>query len=143
MIILDTNVLSEMMKQKPEPRVAAWMAARPRTSLFTTAITQAELLYGVALLPVGRRRDELRDAVHMLFDVDLAGYVLPFDSASARAFADIAAARRRSGLPISQADAQIAAIARSRDASVATRNISDFEGCGFVVHNPWQGGESR
>lgn len=139
MIVLDTNVLSEMMRPDPDATVAAWISARPASSLFTTTVTQAEILYGLALLPSTRRRRLLEAAVSEIFATDLAGRVLPFDQAAARSYAEIAAARRRAGRPLAQFDAQIAAIARSRGAGVATRNVTDFEGCGIDVTDPWQG----
>ena len=105
------------------------MRSQPNEVLFTTTITEAELLYGVALLPHGKRRDLLESVIAQMFAVHLAGRVLPFDSAAARDYADIAAARRRSGRPISEPDARIAAIARSRGAELATRNVADFAGC--------------
>lgn len=138
MIVLDTNVLSEMMRPEPDSTVAAWMSARPASSLFTTTVTQAEILYGVRLLPSANRRSRLETVVSAMFATDFAGRVLPFDQAAAYAYAEIAAARRRAGRPITQFDAQIAAIARSRDAGVATRNIADFEGCGIGVIDPWR-----
>lgn len=137
MIVLDTNVLSEMMRPEPAEAVRLWLARQPVAQVFTTAVTEAELLYGVALLPDGRRRDMLRDAVIALFAEDLAGRVLPFDSAAAAQYAALATGRRRSGRPIALADAQIAAIARSRGAAVATRNVADFEGCGIGTVDPW------
>lgn len=137
MIILDTNVISELMRPAPSRSVVKWIATRPAVSLFTTTITQAELLYGIALLPNGRRRSSLEDAAGIMFEEDFADRVLPFDTPSARAFAEIASQRRRAGEPIAQLDAQIAAIARSRNGALATRNVSDFEGCGIALHNPW------
>jgi predicted nucleic acid-binding protein len=137
MIILDTNVLSEALRPKPSAKVEAWMRSHPTTVLFTTTITEAEILYGVALLPEGKRRRFLESVVESIFTEDLAGRVLPFDSAAARAYAEIAASRRRACRPISEADARIAAIARSRDASLATRNVADFTGCGLEVIDPW------
>ena len=104
----------------------------------TTTVTQAEILYGVRLLPSAKRPSRLEAAVGDMFTTDFAGRVLPFDQAAAQAYAEIAVARRRAGRPISQFDAQIAAIARSRDAGVATRNIADFEGCGIGVVDPWR-----
>ena len=106
--------------------------------LFTTTITEAELFYGIALLPNGARRRSLESVARLIFSEELAGRVLPFDSAAAREYAQIAAARRRAGWPITEADAQIAAIARSRDAAVATRNDADFADCGVTVINPWE-----
>ncbi len=123
MIILDTNVLSETLRPTPSTRVPA--------------ITESELLYGIALLPAGRRRQSLESVAGLIFAEDLAGRVLPFDRAAAREFADIAASRRRAGRPISEADARIAAIARSRGAAVATRNVGDFAGCRLELIDPW------
>jgi toxin FitB len=139
MIVLDTNVLSEMMRASPCAEVVEWLAAQPSMSLYTTTITQAEILYGVGLLPAGRRRTQLASTVEAMFADDFAGRVLPFDSSAAVAFAKVAVDRRQSGRPISQHDAQIAAIARSRSAAVATRNVDDFSDCGLRVHNPWRG----
>jgi toxin FitB len=138
-IVLDTNVLSEMMRPEPDSMVAAWISARPASSLFTTTVTQAEILYGLGLLLSGRRRAGLEAAASEMFATDFAERVLPFDQAAAQAYAEIALARRRAGRPITQFDAQIAAIARSRDAGVATRNVADFAGCGIGVIDPWQG----
>ena len=137
MIIVDTNVLSELMKREPMPVVEQWLAAQPPASLFTTAITKAEVLFGIALLPAGARRDALEEAVAAMFEEDFGSRVLPFDGAAAHDYAVIASHRRQAGKPLSQFDAQIAAIARSRGAAVATRNVSDFEHCGVDVHNPW------
>jgi toxin FitB len=138
MIVLDTNVLSETLRLKPADSVKRWMEAQPATSLFTTAICEAEILYGVGLLAAGRRRVALEQAVAAIFAEEFAGRVLPFDSTAARAFADIAVRRRRSGRPISELDAQIAAIALSHGAAVATRNIEDFTDCGINVISPWK-----
>jgi toxin FitB len=137
MIVLDTNVLSELMKAAPSEVVSSWVARQPPSSLFITTVAQAEILYGLALLPSGRRRNELGAAAQAMFEEDFAGRILPFDIAAAYQFAEIAAERRQSGRPISQFDAQIAAIARSRGAALSTRNISDFEECGLQVFNPW------
>ncbi len=139
MIILDSNVLSEVMRPSPAMQVLHWMAAHPTGELFTTTITQAEILYGLELLPKGRRRTALQSAVEAMFEEDFAGRILPFDGAAARMFAKIAAARRALGRPITQFDAQVAAIASSRGAAVATRNTGDFEHCGVTVMNPWSG----
>ena len=137
MIILDTNVLSELMKAGPPTNVLDWTAAQTPSSLFTTTITQAEILYGIELLPAGRRRESLADAVAGMFEEDLYGRVLPFDIPAAQAYAAIAANRKQAGRPLTQFDAQIGAIARSRGAAIATRNVSGFEGCGVDVINPW------
>jgi predicted nucleic acid-binding protein len=136
-IVLDTNVVSELMRTDPIDRVVRWIAGRPHTSLCTTAITQAEILLGVQLLPKGKRRDTLEEAADDIFDEDFEGRVFSFDGNAARAYARIVTARRRSGRPISEADAQIAAIARSLGFELATRNGSDFEGCGIELHDPW------
>lgn len=137
MILLDTNVLSELMKAAPDQAVLAFVNGVPGMALFTSAITQAEILYGIALLPEGKRRDALLAAARTALDNHFRGRVLPFDGDAAEAFAAIAAARRQAGRPLSQADAQIAAIAKSRGAALATRNVSDFDGCGVSVINPW------
>lgn len=137
MRVLDTNVLSELIRPRPHAAVVAWVRGQPASSLFTTTITQAEMLYGVTIVPAGKRRDDLLAAVHALFEVDLAERVLPFDGDAASHYADIAAKRRALGRPISQLDAQIAAIARSRGSRVATRNAADFAECGIGVVDPW------
>lgn len=138
MIVLDTNVLSELIRPSPAPSVLQWVASRAATTLFTTTITQAEILYGLELLPEGRRREALTVAIDAIFQEDLRDRVLPFDSPAAEAYAAIVAGRRRGGRPISQLDAQIAAIARSREATVATRNVLDFHGCGVEVVDPFR-----
>ena len=137
MILLDTNILSELMRPAPNVSVERWLAEQPEAAVFISAITEAELRYGLALLPSGKRRSALTAAVEEMLREDFNGRILPFDSAAAVAFAEIAADRRRAGRPISQADAQIAAIARSRGAALATRNESDFDACGLDVVNPW------
>ena len=138
MIVLDTNVLSELMRPAPDPAVERWLADQPAASVFISAITEAELRYGVALLPSGKRRSTIAAEIEGMLGEEFSGRILPFDSPAAVAFAEIAADRRQAGRPISQADAQIAAIARSRGAALATRNVSDFEGCGVEVVNPWK-----
>ena len=137
MIVLDTNVLSEALKPLPSPAVLDWLAAQEPSSVFTTAITQAEVLYGVATLPAGRRRMRLLAAVEKMFAEEFEDRILPFDEDAAREFAGIVATREAAGRPISQFDGMIAAIARSHRASVATRNITDFQDCGTDVINPW------
>jgi predicted nucleic acid-binding protein len=137
MIVLDTNVLSEALRPVPEPSVLDWLANQPRASLFTTTVTRGEILYGIRLLGEGKRRRGLWDAARKIFDADFADQVLSFDSDAADMYADIASSRRMLGKPISQFDAMIVAIARSRGASLATRNVNDFENCGVDVINPW------
>ena len=137
MIVLDTNVISETLRPAPDAPVMAWLGSQPRPTLFTTTVTRGELFYGLLLLPDGRRRASLLNATHDIFDQDLAGQVLSFDSAAADAYAGIAASRRAAGQPISQFDAMIAAITRSRGASLATRNIKDFVDCGIELIDPW------
>jgi len=114
------------------------MKAQPSISLFTTTICEAEIFYGLALMPRGRRRARLEQALTAIFEEDLADRILPFDSTAARAFASIAAKRRALGRPISEFDAQIAAIADSLGATLATRNVEDFAACGIKVISPWE-----
>ena len=138
MIIIDTNVLSEFMRDVPNSIVMAWIAQQETSELFITTITQAEMYYGLALLPLGRRRNELERAVCQVFDQDFQQRILSFDSAAALAYGRLAALWRQSGKPISQADAQIAAIAQAQNAVLATRNIGDFGNCQLTLVNPWQ-----
>ena len=138
-IVIDTNVVSELMRLTPEPTVMAWFARRNADELYLTAVAEAELRAGAAILPAGRRRDRLSAEVDAVVREDFAGRVLPFDSAAARAYAEIAASRSSTGRPILEADCQIAAIARSRGMAVATRNVGDFSGTGIEVLNPWAG----
>lgn len=137
MFILDTNVVSELMREHPQHEVVAWIDRQLTNDLYVTAVTEAEVRMGIAILPEGERQRGLADAARRAFGVLFAERVLPFDSDAAHAYAAIAAVRRSSGLPISHADCQIAAIARSRSASVVTRNVNDFESCGIRVVNPW------
>jgi toxin FitB len=137
--ILDTNVVSEPMRPSPSPAVLAWLSeSHERGRLFVTTITVAEILFGIELLPRGKRRDQMLAQAEAAFAEDFAGRVMAFDEDAARAFPEIALRRRAQGKPISDFDAQIAAIARSRDAILATRNTADFEGCGVRLVNPWQ-----
>lgn len=137
MIILDTNVLSELMRPKPAPSVVAWVTQQSATELFTTSITESEIFYGIEFLAKGKRREGLLAAAEAMFAEDLAARVLGFESDAARVFAQLAARRRLLGKPISHADAQIAAIAQVRRAKLATRNHEDFDGCGIEVIDPW------
>jgi hypothetical protein len=139
MTILDTNVLSELMRPIPSSRVVAWVAKQPTTELFTTSITEAEIFYGIELLTRGKRREGLLAAAEAVFAEDLAGRIFGFDSDAARVFSKIAAHRRTLGRPISHADAQIAAISQMRGAKLATRNVADFADCGLDLVDPWNG----
>lgn len=136
-VLLDTNVLSELLRAQPDAKVMTWVAAQPADGLFVSAVTQAEMLLGARLLPSGKRRLQLEQALDAMFGEDFAGRVLPFDAGAATAYAAVVAARRRAGAPISQFDAQIAAIALRHRLGMATRNVADFEGCGLSVINPW------
>jgi len=140
MIILDTNVLSELLRPAPAGQVERWLAAQDGAKVYFTTVGEAELRLGVAMLPAGKRRAALTTAIEGLLDEDFRDRILPFDRPAARAYATIAAERRTAGRPISQFDCQIAAIARSREATVATRNISDYEGCGIELIDPWTSG---
>lgn len=137
MVILDTNVVSEMLKETADAGVFTWLDAQSPESVFTTAITQAEIKYGIAIMPDGKRKSVLLTAATLLFEEDFEGRVLPFDSSAADAYAAIAAQRRSAGQPIGEADIQIAAIAQSRGGTVATRNVRDFTNCGIDIVNPW------
>ena len=137
-ILLDTNVLSEVLRSAPSASVLSWLSAQSPESLFVSAVTQAEMALGAGLLPVGKRRDALQRALAALFEQDFAGRVLPFDGDAVPSYVEVVVRRRSAGRPMSQFDAQIAAIARHHGASVATRNIADFEGCGLTLVDPWE-----
>jgi predicted nucleic acid-binding protein len=138
MFLLDTNVLSAVMGTRPTPQVADWMARSPPELLFTTAVCQAEILSGIAVLPRGRRRDGLEAAALAMFREDFGGRILPFESEAAEIYAEIFAARRSAGRPTAMADLMIASIARSRGASVVTRDTAGFENCGLTLIDPWR-----
>ena len=138
MFVLDTNVVSEFMQKRPHPSVLHWLDNRLERDLFVTAVTQAEVLTGIAIMPTGQRREGLTAAADRAFGEMFADRVLPFDRSAAHAYAEIAAARRRAGRPISHADCQIAAIAAARGGTVVTRNVRDFEGIEIAVVNPWE-----
>jgi predicted nucleic acid-binding protein len=137
-IILDTNVLSEFMRVVPSPVVMDWVGQQEASELFVTTITQAEVYYGLALLPVGKRRGDLERAARLMFEQDFEGRILTFDSAAAVEYAVVASLRRQVGKPIALADAQSAAIALANNAMLATRNISDFVDCQLILVNPWE-----
>jgi predicted nucleic acid-binding protein len=137
MIILDTNVISELMRAVPNPSVMQWLNGCHPTEIAITSITQSEILYGLSILDDGQRKESLLNAAFGLFEDDFAERIFPFDAIAATQYADIAALRRRSGRPISQADAQIAAIVRSTNSVLATRNVDDFVNCGIEVVDPF------
>ena len=138
MIILDTNLVSETLRPQPDQAVAQWMASIPNSELFITAISAAELLYGVAILPPGRRRDTLGRRIEEILTTAFSSRMLPFDTDAAKSFAEIGAKRRRQGRPIEKLDAQIAAIVASKGATLATRNVRDFADCGIDLIDPWR-----
>lgn len=137
MIILDTNVLSETVNTPPSGRILRWLAEQDGSEVFVTAITQAEMFYGVEAMPHGKRRMRLLAAAERLFNEDFRDRILAFEDCAARLYAKVVNDRRLVGRPISQMDAMIAAIARSLDATIATRNTKDFEHCGVQLINPW------
>jgi toxin FitB len=137
-LILDSNVLSELLRPKPNSDVVSWLEAQPRHQLYTTSITRAEILYGVSCLPRSSRRQKLWDAALSIFNHDLAERVLSFDGDAADRYAEIAAARRSLGKPISQLDAMIASITRVHRGQIVTRNLADFQDCGVGLVNPWK-----
>lgn len=137
MIILDTNVLSELMKIEPAGEVYDWVGRWDADDLFTTAVCQAEVLVGIATMPAGRRKEMRANAANAIFERQFPGRVLPFGRDAAQPYADIVASRRRAGRPINEFDAQIASIASYNGMAVATRDTDDFENCGIEVINPW------
>lgn len=138
-ILLDTKLLSELMRAEPHAGVLAWFERQQAAVLYTTAITRAEILLGIALLPAGKRQESLAAAAELMFEKDFVQRCLPFDQTAAAEYALLVAARIRSGRPISTEDGQIAAIALSHGMRLATRNGKDFEGiAGLVVLNPWR-----
>ncbi|SCE67031.1 hypothetical protein GA0070558_102182 [Micromonospora haikouensis] len=137
MIVLDTNVVSELMRAEPAPAVLTWLRQRSGASLHTTVVTVAEIRYGIARLPEGQRRESLHQAANEIFAA-FPRQVLPFDLAAASAYADVVAGRERLGRPIDGFDAQIAAICRAQAATLATRHIKDFADTGIGVIDPWQ-----
>ncbi len=136
-VLLDTNVVSELIRKAPDPAVETWAAGHALEDLFFSAVGEAELRYGAAILPAGRRRESLVSDIQRMLSDAFDGRVLPFDSRAARAYADIAAMRRSAGRTVPPADCQIAAIARSRGMAVATRNVRDFEDIEIEVVDPW------
>jgi hypothetical protein len=137
MFLIDTNVISELMRATPAPSVLSWFSTQDPSTLYLSAVTEAELRTGIAILPEGQRREGLKAALDATISEDFEGRILPFDTDAAKAYAEIASIRRAAGRPIADADCQIAAIARAAGAIVVTRNLRDFEGCGVDLVNPW------
>jgi hypothetical protein len=137
-IVLDTNVVSALMQRTPDAAVIDWLNQQPADSIWLTSITIFETRFALALLPKGRRRDSLEDAFSRLLTEDLDKRVLDFDVTAAVAAATIAAARQRAGRPVDMRDTQIAGIAISRNASLATRNTKHFADVSVDVVNPWE-----
>ena len=142
MFVIDTNVASELMRPAPTASVTGWIAEHDADEMYLTAVSEAELLFGVAILPAGRRRYALEAAMSRWLYLGFVERILPFDSAAAQAYREIAAIRREAGRPIGEADCQIAAISRSRDAALVTRNVRDFEGADVEVVDPWTDGRN-
>lgn len=137
--LLDTNVLSELMRDDPAPAVLDWFAGQAASLLHTSTVTQAEILTGIAILPAGKRRDALARAAHQIFRDDFLGRCLAFDGAAAEHYALARAQRKHAGKPINTEDAQIAAIALAASMKLVTRNSKDFTHIdGLTLINPWQ-----
>ena len=137
MYVLDTNVASELMRATPTASLVQWIALCDLGELFLTAVNEAELRYGIAILPSGRRKEDLWKAMDQWLSRGFYKRILPFDSLAATHFPEIASRRQLAGKPISEADCQIASITRSHGATLVTRNVSDFEGIDIEVVNPW------
>ncbi len=136
MIVVDTNVISELMRPSPSSTVVSWVRAQNQRELYTTSVTLAEVRYGIERLEEGRRKELLTstaDEIFAAFDT----YVLAFDRSAALEYADVVTTRERAGSPIDGFDAQIAAICRSHQATLATRNVKDFDGTGIEISDPW------
>src|SRR4051794_18341305 len=138
MIVVDTNVASELMRPAPDPRVVAWVRSQDGGALYTTAITVAEIGYGVERLPEGARKALLRATAAQVFSA-FAEHVLAFDADAAGLYGAIVGDRERGGTPIDGFDAQMAAICRRHGATLATRNVKDFGQTGVAVVDPWEG----
>ena len=137
MILLDTNVFSELMRPNPNPKVSDWFSRQDPSNLFTTAVTEAELRRGIEILPSGRRRQHLLDRMELMLGRYFPDSILSFDSDAAYAYAIIFAARREAGRSVAMADCMIAAIAHVYGAAVATRDLDGFDEAGIEVINPW------
>lgn len=137
MIILDTNVISEAMRPEPSPTVMDWLDAWPTTDTATTTVSVAEIRFGLARLPFGRRRAEAERLFDRTLERLFSNRIFAFDVAAANAYGELVAARMRSGRPLDGPDGFIAAIAVSRGLAIATRDVGGFSDCGFEVVNPW------
>jgi hypothetical protein len=137
-IVLDTNVISEAIKPSPDAQVMAWLRGQFLANLATTAVSLAEINYGLCRLPRGRRRDDLEARLRTFLARGFGDRILAFDAPAAGVYGEIVTARQSVGRPIDAFDAMIAAIARSRGATVATRNVADFHGCGVPILDPWK-----
>ena len=137
MMILDTNVVSELMRPNADQRVLDWLNARYHTRYFLTAVSVGEILFGISRLPFGKRKQNLENALIAMLDHDFVGSVLPFDSESAGYFGELASRRQRIGRPVGVADAQIAAICQRHAATLVTRNTSDFDTLEIELQDPW------
>lgn len=138
MIVLDTNVISELMRGRADPQVIAWVDGQPADEVYLTSVTVAELRYGVARLPDGRCRADLADRLQRVVEASFTSRILPFDETAAAHYADIVVGREEQGQVIAMADAQIAAICRTHSADLATRNTKDFIHTGINLIDPWQ-----
>jgi predicted nucleic acid-binding protein len=137
MIVLDTNIISELAKSKPEPKVIAWLDSQPSESIWTTAITVFEIRFGLDQMPVGKKRRQLTEAIELMLHEDLGGRVLAFDEAAADEAGRIAARLRAEGRPIELRDGLIAGTVAARRGTLATRNIKHFADTGIAVIDPW------
>lgn len=137
MIVMDTNVLSELMRQHPDNNVLKYINDQDEADLAITAVTVGEILYGIARLPNGKRKSALHDSFQDLLSVELSGHVLSYDLAAADCYAQLVTTREKFGRPTSMADGQIAAICLAQRARLATRNTKDFGHIGLMLVNPW------
>jgi len=140
LIVLDTNVLSVLMQREPDPVVVAWLDSLPVESVWTTTVTVFEVRLGLEILAAGRRRSQLEEAFEKAIEEDFENRVLTFDQPAAEAAGRLAAERRCAGRSVEIRDIQIAGIVKARKATLATRNVRHFEGCGVALVNPWTAG---
>ncbi|WP_419842961.1 PIN domain-containing protein [Candidatus Poriferisodalis sp.] len=143
MFVLDAHVISELIRAEPDPVVAAWVASQAPTSLFLTAVNEAELRFGVAIMPAGARRDAIEAAIDDILRRHFADRILVLGSRAAAAYAALAARQRAAGRSVQQLDIQIAAIAVTHNMALATRNVADFAGLDLELIDPWAVPERR